>query len=418
MSFFNFPFKNRLTVFLMLGISTVSLAQFSSRDQAQLEIQRGDRLINYGDWRGAIQAYSNAIVQDGTYATAYMKRATLYERIGSHKQALADYDRGMALNPDSEYIYDNMAKLRMLAMDYKGALKDINSAISEDPSNAEHLNMRIDNLIALSQYRIALRQIETLSEKDQPRDEMYERKAFIYLFLEDEFNLGLYVDSLLMLDPRSAVGLDLKGVHLLKQQDYVQAIEAFSQAIEADTTFALAYYNRGVAYRYSGKAEQALADLNRSIAIRQDIPNVFFMRGLMQNDIGDLNSALSDYQRAINIDGTYADAIFNKAYTLKALGDYTSAFQEAEKITALESDSPQNWNLKGNMQVLFGDYTDAIDSYTTAIHASQNYAEAYYNRGIAKIMDMQIDDGCSDLEQSKNMGFERAMDKMAEFCDK
>ena len=401
---------------LIFGFTTLLLAQHTGRDQAQLEIQRGDRLMNFGDWKGALDAYSNAIVFDGSYATAYMKRATVYERIGAHKKAVQDYDMAMAINPNSEYIYDNMAKLRMLAVDYKGALKDINSAISEDPNNSAFLNARIDNLIALSQYRIALRQIEILDEKDQPKEEMYERKAIIHLFLQDEVNFGIYIDSLLMLNPQSAVGLDLKGVHLLKQQDYVQAIEAFSNAIEADSTFALAYYNRGVAHRYSGNAAQALADLNKSIAIRQDIPNVFFMRALMENDQGDLNSALSDYQRAISIDGTYADAIFNKAYTLKALGDYTSAFKEAEKIAALESDSPQNWNLKGNMQVLFGDYEEAIRSYTRAINSSQNYSEAYYNRGIAKIMDMQINDGCMDLQQSASLGYERAQTKLAQFC--
>lgn len=418
MTTFTTHLKLLFTVLSIVGSFNVCLAQFSGRDQAQLEIQRGDRLSSFGNWKEAIMAYSNAIAMDQSYATAYMKRATLYQRMGAHKQAVKDYDRAMQLNPDSEYIYDNMAKLRMLAMDYKGALKDINSAITEDPTNGEFLIARIDNLIALSQYRVALRQIEILDEKDQEPKETYERKAIIHLFLEDEVNLRLYVDSLLMLEPTSAVGHDLKGVYLLKQEDYTNAIEAFTNAIESDSTFALAYYNRAVAYRYSGNAEQAIADLNKSISIRQDIPNVYFVRGLMEKDEGNLDSALTDYQRAINIDGTYADAIFNKAYTLKALGDYTRAFQEAEKIANIPSDSPQNWNLKGNVQVLFGAYSDAIQSYTTAINSSQNYAEAYYNRGIAKIMDMQLSDGCTDLEHSLSIGCKVAKSKIAQFCDR
>jgi len=131
---------------------------------------------------------------------------------------------------------------------------------------------------------------------------------------------------------------------------------------------------------------------------------------------GDFKGALAEYDQAIEMDSFYIDALYNRAFILKYMGDYTNAMRDTELIIKLEPESPQQWNLKGNIQVLFGDYREAINSYKEALNLDPNYAEAFYNRGLAYKMSNQIYEACSDFEESIRLGFSRALQANKNIC--
>jgi tetratricopeptide (TPR) repeat protein len=60
---------------------------------------------------------------------------------------------------------------------------------------------------------------------------------------------------------------------------------------------------------------------------------------------------------------------------------------------------------------------EAIDSYTQAINADANYAEAFYNRGLVNLMSNRYPQGCEDLQEAERLGYERATLKINAFCD-
>ena len=62
------------------------------------------------------------------------------------------------------------------------------------------------------------------------------------------------------------------------------------------------------------------------------------------------------------------------------------------------------------------DYNEAISAYTKAIMKDGDYAEAYYNRGLAKVMSYRLLQGCEDLKRSLQMGYEVAEEVIAGFC--
>ena len=47
-------------------------------------------------------------------------------------------------------------------------------------------------------------------------------------------------------------------------QDYVEALNAYSKAIELDATLGEAYYNRGFVYLKIGNKEKGIADLSKA----------------------------------------------------------------------------------------------------------------------------------------------------------
>ncbi|MEM8909840.1 MAG: tetratricopeptide repeat protein, partial [Bacteroidota bacterium] len=71
---------------------------------------------------------------------------------------------------------------------------------------------------------------------------------------------------------------------------------------------------------------------------------------------------------------------------------------------------------RGNLHLLFGAHFKAIADYTKAIQLDDQFAEAYFNRGLANFLAYNKIAGCSDLSQSEALGFERATEKRRYFC--
>jgi Flp pilus assembly protein TadD len=70
-----------------------------------------------------------------------------------------------------------------------------------------------------------------------------------------------------------------QGEAYLDQNDYEQAITAFSEAIRLDPGNAQAYGSRGLAYYRQGKYERAIADYDRAIELDSNNPVAYTQRG-------------------------------------------------------------------------------------------------------------------------------------------
>ncbi|HSA67543.1 MAG TPA: tetratricopeptide repeat protein, partial [Methyloceanibacter sp.] len=62
---------------------------------------------------------------------------------------------------------------------------------------------------------------------------------------------------------------------------------------------AIAYTNRGVAFRIRGGLQRALADFNRAIELDSSLAPIYANRGLIYQYMGEPNPALADFNRAI-----------------------------------------------------------------------------------------------------------------------
>ncbi|PIV58665.1 MAG: hypothetical protein COS14_08405, partial [Bacteroidetes bacterium CG02_land_8_20_14_3_00_31_25] len=63
------------------------------------------------------------------------------------------------------------------------------------------------------------------------------------------------------------------------------------------------------------------------------------------------------------------------------------------------------------------DYSGAISDFNKAIEINPNNAEAYYNRGFAKINLGQKDSGCLDLSKAGKLGCSQAYEAIKDFCN-
>ena len=63
------------------------------------------------------------------------------------------------------------------------------------------------------------------------------------------------------------------------------------------------------------------------------------------------------------------------------------------------------------------DYRGAIADYTKRIELNSDYAEAYFNRGITKLILGQKDSECLDFSKAGELGYSKAYNLIRKYCN-
>lgn len=403
---------------LSIGLLCLSsLAQtFSSREAAVQLVKQADIQLQLGQWHEALITYTNAIETDPEYAEAYMKRGRLNESISRNLEAQSDYNMAIQLNPLIDIYYDQRARIKILSFDYYGALEDITKAIDINASNANYLRHQVDGYIALGMYEQALNNLDSSNANTIDSLYLLQRKALIHIINNDIDLAEQEITQALDIDSNSYLSLDLMGVISLKKEDYNDAVTWFDRAIISDSSQYVSYYNRGVCYRVLGETELALKDINKSIELNHKVQEAYFKRALIKKENGNYTGSIADYNSAILLDSSYSEAIYNRSFTYKVLGDNWSAERDIDLLISENENRPEYWNMKGNLQILHGNIEDAIVSYNIALSYNHEYSDAYYNRGIAKLLLNLTVSACDDFQMSIDLGNEKAQEIMLHFC--
>ena len=162
-----------------------------------------------------------------------------------------------------------------------------------------------------------------------------------------------------------------KGLKLISQQQYDQAIKAFSTAIEIIPQDYQAYNYRGVARALKGDFDQAMADYNKALKIRPRYAEAYNNRGFARTQMGDLQKALHDYSRALEINPFFVDAYNNKAWIMataadKRYRDGAKAIMLAQKAVELKPNAASLDTLAAAYAAV-GNFESAIDTQKKAV---------------------------------------------------
>ena len=259
------------TVFLLLAIVCFVSheTQAQTPDVAVRYYRMGEKKIHEGDWAGAVEAFTKAIVTNAYFngakvpkkgtngdsfdasqsqstevsvsdrftARAYACRGLVRVYLGDFDQAIADYDRALRIQSKLVEAYVGRGIARDSKGDHDGALVDYNRAISIEPKSAYAYFRRGNILVEKSDFGGALRDF----------------------------------DRVLELEPNYAWAHSARGRTLMKQRQFELAAAAFTTALKLDPTMEEAYGNRGLSLIVMGRETEGLADLKKSIELRPEL---------------------------------------------------------------------------------------------------------------------------------------------------
>jgi tetratricopeptide (TPR) repeat protein len=161
---------------------------------------------------------------------------------------------------------------------------------------------------------------------------------------------------------------------------------------------------------------------------REQLSAAYLARAMEFALVQDYSSAIDDVTKAVLIDEQLYFGYFCRAYWRYKLFEYKRAMGESFDIAEIElmlrdydyiitnePDFSFAYYNKANMICLQRDFRSAISYYTKAIEIDNDFAEAYFNRGLTYIYINEIDKGLADLSKAGELGIYQAYNLISRF---
>lgn len=307
-----------------------------------------------GDLRGAIRDYTKVIDEYPNFWTGLHYRAGCYRRLGMTRQAEMDEFRIYKARLYKS-LYGKQPRLDKEQMRKRSDADPdkYNQLVVADEQEVEHeyesdyrgrvQNRRADMAfmpmyeLSYEQHRTEVKpfmafdsQVEAFNSKARPADRLYVNCVPAKL---DEKRSAVYfsrIDSLTSVlsygDARSRTATLLRrAVAYSVIQNFESAIEDLSAVLLADSTSAMAYWQRAVcrskmerfeASQGAGTTEMAsaavTADFSEAIAHNPQCAYLYYNRGNVYASCKDYAKAIEDYGRALSLDENLAEAYYNR----------------------------------------------------------------------------------------------------------
>ncbi|MBN1813057.1 MAG: tetratricopeptide repeat protein [Anaerolineae bacterium] len=368
----------------------------------------GEVLEGIGDYAGARAAFERALVIDEAVfgpehpnvARDVNNLAAVLLNLGRLEEARAAGERALAIN---EEVFGpghpNVARdlnclgLVLKAQGHLGVARatlERALAIDETVFGREHPNVArtVRDLAAV---------LHLICDLEGARA-AYERALTI-----DEVRLGAeHPDVATDLVPLGSVLYDLGS--------WTEAVAHLDRAIALNPKSAPAHYNRGLVQASLGNLQGALVDYDQAIDLDPSDARIYTNRGIVRRDLGDLQRAVDDHAQAIDLNPNDASGYYNRGSTLQDMGELQAAVADYNQAIELDPKWAAVYHARGTAYKKLGHLSRAVDDYDRVIelspdghtHNSRYYAEVYHEHG-----NMRRDAG--DL-QGAVVNYDRAID--------
>jgi tetratricopeptide (TPR) repeat protein len=217
-----------------------------------------------GNYRDALAAYNDALKMDNKFGPAYLglARARLIQDPNADVTPL--FDLAEQNDPRFGEIYLERANFYLFHKDPKSALKDLDKAAELMPASPMVQLAYAQAYLALEDNEKALEYAKKANELDitilPPYLIMGQSYAAEKKYAEARAALETYTTYA----PKDSRAQTLLGQTYYETGDYQKTIAIMSQALEQNSSSALAYYYRGLSYAELDNMDKAVPDLERA----------------------------------------------------------------------------------------------------------------------------------------------------------
>lgn len=307
-------------------------------------------------WKDSVTLFTVTIEKFPDHAGAYFRRANAYADRGDHKKALKDSDRAIELKPDYTDAYIHRGIYSNALGQYQSAIQDLTKATELNPKNAVAYSNRAVVYLNLHDYQKGLKDLDKAIELNPRYESAYNNRAVVYLNLKD-YERGLKdLHRAIELNPEFfAAHLNICKTYVLLNK-YNEAIRACSKAVEIEpsgaeskrhrgealvgspqggTAYAMAYYNRGIAYRNTGENGKAIQDFTQAISLNPEYLEAYIERGVIFGELGNFEKSIEDFSRVIELNPQHSVAYYNRGATYFRMGKENEAISDFQKAARL-----------------------------------------------------------------------------------
>lgn len=277
---------------------------------------------------------------------------------------LATLDQRIIADPGNAALYVERAELFLQRDSVERAMRDLKRAVQLDSGNVD-FRIKLGDLY-FSAIRMGLardayqRAIDIAPQDARPKLRLAETQ----LILREYQPSMTLVNEALRLEPTAARGYYIKGRIHMETHDTMRAISSFRTAVEQDPEDFTSYMLLG---KLSAARRDPLAEqyYNTAMELRPDAVEAVYGKAMWAQENGRDSLALACYERIKRIDPG------------NALAWHNSGWVKMEHL---------------------GDLAGAKADFSRAIDLNTNYADAWYNRGVAMERTTELDSAAANYQ--------------------
>ena len=362
------------------------LSSADERNQnAELDISEGRTAFQKGELQEAESKFRHAIkLQPNSPVAQHLLGMTL-EKEGNTGDAVAAYQKAVALNPGDMSARQSVSRLKPTEVPVQASASTESASSTNEGKTSEDDAARISKLedyIRQSRYQ----EVEPLIAsyvKEHPSSSWGWYALGYSQFAQKK--IGDSIQSLaqsLNLNVNNADAHKILGRDLMVIGRFDAAQTEFEQAIRYAPKSSEAYYDLGKLYSLQDNWLAARKQFEEAIRLDPGYIEAIDSLGFAQEALSDDVAALQTYQKAIALNeerhGKFVSAHVNLSAYYNRTGDPAKALDYAQKALELDPKSDSAWFQKARAEERQGQLQTAADSLNHAISLNQRSSSYYY----------------------------------------
>lgn len=415
---------------------------------------RGILRAEIGDLDGAIEDFSRVLaLREDDLPTLYY-RAMLYKEKGEFEKALSDFNIVADAYPDFAPVYYNRAEVKQALGQFESAQLDYNTAMKLEMDRRNKIDQNAADALAANDQNNSGQNSKEPKRKATKKEGDRNIRNYNKIAVLDDFG----TDQVEQLTPNTLRGkiqnrniaIDLQrpyGITFFPGDTLVHRVRYFEKEVEElSNSFLFSHpleiSNATIEPDRDTSADifKTIADLDKKIDSVSSIDEkiIYLMeRGLLYLDVLNLNNAIDNFNQVIELRPNYFLGYFARAFTrfrmeetLKELNrqkqaadqslimtnkdddelgkqtrmTYEMIITDLQKVAEINSNFEFAWFNLGYFNSLLKNFDEAVKNYTKAIEENNEFAEAYFNRGLIRIYQGKKSEGTLDLSKAGELG--------------
>ncbi len=287
-----------------------------------------------------------------------LRLAVSKHKSGNLQEAERIYTAILKVVPGHSDANHNLGVLAVGVNKRQAALPFFSRAIESNPDIEQYWVSKVENLVKLGQYKVAVELIEVakshntarafvdnLNEilhfeggdiQEGPDKEAVDRLLELYNQKKMRAAAG-HAAQLVQKFPNALAVWNILGAANHDLNLFDEAAKAFKKVIALDKNYGEAHYNLGVVLQKLKRLNEAEASYTRAISINPEDPKAHNNLGNTLQELGKLDEAEEELGRAITLKPNYADALHNLAFVQNYMNRKDAEFSTLQYILQLSS---------------------------------------------------------------------------------
>ena len=199
----------------------------------------------------------------------------------------------------------------------------------------------------------------------------------------------------------TAVAFNNRGVAYRGKAQYDRAIADFDEAIRLDPKFAFGFIGRGAVYALKAQYDRAIADFDQAIRLDPQQAVAFAGRGVANFSTGQFAAAAHDFEQSLSLDARDGDVVL-WLHLARARSNRDDAQELASNATMVD---PKTW--PGPILAYYLRRIDADEVMRAAGNGNANMprnqsCQAYFFVGEDAVLRQDIDEAARLLRQARD----------------